>query len=885
MQNKIIIIDGMSCSACASNIEKKLNNNEFVEKAVVNLTTKKLSIDFNEMKIKLDDIENIIESLGYIPQVENKIKEVRIPIENITCATCAQTVDKFINKLDGIKSTNVNGLTKIATVRYDIDKIRISNIKKQIIKAGYKPLNIIKEEKIIEKKEKSFFGIRFKVAITFAIPLFLLSMGPMIGLKVPNIIDMSSNPINHTLLQFLLLIPILIAGKRFYISGYKSLFKGYPNMDSLVAVSTSAAIFFGIYAFYQIYNGNVEYANDLYIESAGTIIALIMFGKSLEEKSKKKTSKAIDKLINLKPIEAIVIDSNEEILIPIDEVEVGDIVLIKPGVKVPVDGVVIDGESYIDEAMISGESIPKLKKIKSQVIGGTMNKNGSLLVKTEKVGKDTVLSNIIRMVEEAQNTKAPIARLADIISGYFVPAVIFIAIISSLLWFVFTHDSSLAIRIFVTVLVIACPCALGLATPTAIMVGTGKGAENGILIRSGEALETLHKIDAVVLDKTGTITEGKPSVTDIIKYSNDSIEEELLMIASLEKKSEHPLSLAIVDKIINEDTVLMDVEYFENIPGKGLKGKINNKNILIGNEKLMGNLVLENIKKDALKLSNEAKTPIYYSVNDKIICLFGIRDEIKTSSKKAIKLLKDRNIKVFMITGDHINTASAIAKEVGIENVIADVLPSEKLNEVKKLKEKGHIVAMVGDGINDAPALAQADVGIAIGSGTDIALESADIVLMKNSLLDVTSAIKLSKAVITNIKQNLFWAFFYNILGIPIAAGVLYIFGGPLLRPMYAAFAMSLSSVTVVSNALRLRNFKIEDMEDKIMTKELLIEGMMCSHCEGRVRTELLKLDGLKLINISAEKNNAVIKINEGIKNEMLMKAVDDAGYKITKII
>ncbi|SHK26511.1 copper-translocating P-type ATPase [Paramaledivibacter caminithermalis] len=650
---------------------------------------------------------------------------------------------------------------------------------------------------------------KFIVAISFTIPLLYIAMGHMVGLPLPNFINPHFYPLNFALVQLSLTIPVVIAGYKFYTVGFKALFRKSPNMDSLIAVGTSAAIIYGLYATYKIMNGYTQYAKDLYFETAGVIIALIMLGKYLETRSKGKTSEAIKKLIGLQPKTATIIQGNEEIIIPIEEVEVGDIILVKPGEKIPVDGEVTYGHSSVDESMLTGESIPVEKNIGDKVVGASINKNGVLRIKATKVGKDTALAQIIKLVEEAQGSKAPIAKLADIIAGYFVPIVMGIAVLAGLLWYITGYGAVFSLTMFISVLVIACPCALGLATPTAIMVGTGKGAELGVLIKSGVALESAYKIDTIVLDKTGTITEGKPKVTNIITRGNYSQDSLLQIAATAEKGSEHPLGEAIVNKAEEKKISLLKAEDFYAIPGHGIEVTIEGDNILLGNEKLMKDRDIEvTLKDEAVQLAKEGKTPMFIAINNRLEGIIAVADVVKENSKEAIKRLHDMGIQVAMITGDNKRTADAIAKQVGIDIVLAEVLPEDKANEVKKFQEKGKKVAMVGDGINDAPALAMADIGIAIGSGTDVAMESADIVLMKSDLLDVVTAIKLSKSTIRNIKQNLFWAFAYNTAGIPLAAGLFYAFGGPKLNPMFAAAAMSMSSVSVVTNALRLRKFK-----------------------------------------------------------------------------
>ena len=630
------------------------------------------------------------------------------------------------------------------------------------------------------------------------------------GLKLPNIIDPMKNSFNFALVQFILTTIVIIIGNKFFKVGFKSLVKGSPNMDSLISIGSLASYLYSVYAMIEIYNGNSHAVHDkLYFESAATILTLITLGKYLETKTKGKTSEAIKKLMGLSPKTATIEKDGKEISISIDDVEVGDIIIVKPGEKLPVDGVVISGMTSIDESMLTGESIPVEKVEGSKVIGASINKNGLIKYKATKVGSDTTLSQIIKLVEEAQGSKAPIARLADVVSGYFVPIVIILALVSSIGWYIYERDFIFSLTIFTSVLVIACPCALGLATPTAIMVGTGKGAELGVLFKNGTALEETHKIQTVVFDKTGTITEGKPKVTDIINYGIE--EDELLAIAaSSEKGSEHPLGEAIVLEAENRKVKFRELESFKAISGKGITCTIENKEIILGNDKLMSayNIDIEKSNEAYNKLANEGKTPMFIAVNGELGGMIAVADTVKPSSKKAIERLHSMGIKVAMLTGDNKVTANAIAKEVNIDVVISDVLPNEKSNVIESFQKENRKVAMVGDGINDAPALAKADIGIAIGSGTDVAIESADVVLMKSDLEDVAIAIKLSKKTIANIKENLFWAFGYNTLGIPIAMGILHVFGGPLLNPMLAALAMSFSSVSVLLNALRLKGFK-----------------------------------------------------------------------------
>lgn len=723
-------------------------------------------------------------------------------------------MERALKKLDGVQDANVNLTTKKATMKYDGNIIKISEIKKAIEDAGFTPLDLemgagVDRDKIAKENEIRTLRERLITAAVFTVPLFYISMGHMIGMPLPKILDPVYNPLNFALVQMVLAILVMFAGRKFYTVGYKTLFRGTPNMDSLIAIATSAAFIYGLYAVIKIIGGNSDMVTELYFDSIGVIITLIMLGKYLESVSKGKTSEAIKALMGLQPKEATIIRDGKEVKIPIEEVEVGHVIVVKPGEKIPVDGIVTDGYTSVDESMLTGESIPVEKNKGDKVTGGSINKNGSITFETQKVGKDTVLAQIIKLVEDAQGSKAPIARMADVIARYFVPTVISIAVISGGMWYIAGKSFEFVLTVFISVLIIACPCALGLATPTAIMVGTGRGAEYGVLIKGGEALETAHKTDTVIFDKTGTITEGTPEVTDIIT-EHGILEDELLAVAvSAEKGSEHPLGEAIVKAGEEKGIELKNVEQFMAVPGHGIEAVIENKNVLLGNKKLMMDKDIEiTLQNESDRLAIEGKTPMYIAIDGRLAGIIAVADIVKESSKEAIDALHDMGIQVAMITGDNKGTAEAIARQVGIDIVLAEVLPGDKANEVKKLQEQGKKVAMVGDGINDAPALAQADIGIAIGSGTDVAMESADIVLMKSDLRDVVTAIQLSKKTIINIKQSLFWALGYNSIGIPIAAGVLYLLGGPLLNPMIGSAAMAMSSVSVVSNSLRLRKFK-----------------------------------------------------------------------------
>ncbi|WP_434293759.1 heavy metal translocating P-type ATPase [Clostridium botulinum] len=803
-------IEGMTCAACAKAVERVSKKLEGVQEANVNIATEKLSIIFDEKKCNTSDIEKAIEKAGYKAFLDGQ--HMNLKIEGMTCAACAKAVERVSRKLEGVIEANVNIATEKLDITFDKSKVSINDIKRAIEKAGYKALeekNIEEEKKGKEDAIKSLWR-RFIISLVFAVPLLTISMGSMMGLKLPKIINPMYNPLNFGLIQLILVIPIILVGNKFFRVGFKSLVKGSPNMDSLISIGTSAAVVYGIFAIFQISKGNMHYAHDLYFESGATILTLITLGKYLESVSKGKTSEAIKKLMALAPKNATIIRDNKEIIIPIEEVKINDIVLVKPGEKLPVDGEIIEGSTAIDESMLTGESLPVEKHIGDIAVAGSINKHGLIKYKATKVGKDTTLAQIIKLVEEAQGSKAPIARLADKISAYFVPTVIALAIISSLAWYVSGKSLIFSLTIFISVLVIACPCALGLATPTAIMVGTGKGAENGVLIKSGGALETAHKVQSIIFDKTGTITEGKPKVTDILVL--EGVEEKYLLqvAATAEKGSEHPLGEAIVKKAEEENLELFQGKDFRAIPGKGIEVIIEDKKVLLGNLRLMEEYEVEikDFMDKSHKLSKEGKTPMFIAIENKIKGIIAVADTLKENSKKAIEKLHNMGVEVVMITGDNKNTAEAIGKQVGIDKIFAEVLPSDKANWVKKLQQEEKIVAMVGDGINDAPALAQADIGIAIGSGTDVAIESADIVLIKSDLMDVPTALKLSRATIKNIKENLFWAFGYNTLGIPVAMGVLYIFGGPLLNPIIAAAAMSFSSVSVLLNALRLRRFE-----------------------------------------------------------------------------
>ena len=744
-------------------------------------------------------------------------KQKEYIIEGMSCASCAMTIENAVSKIPGVDKASVNLATEIMTVEAN-DSVTPEDIAKVVDGVGYsaRPRGKSVEEELEEKNEKKEAHLRemkrnLTISAIFTVPLLFIAMADMVGIPMPAFLSPMQSPVSYALIQLALSLPIVWIGRRFFVDGFKALSKGHPNMDSLVALGTSAAFLYSLYGTYHVLEGHAHFAMNLYYESAGVILTLITLGKYFEDVSKGKTSMAIQTLVGLAPKMATVLRDGQEVEVPVEEVQVGDLIRVKPGEKVPVDGIVTEGNSTVDESMLTGESIPVSKAVGDEVIGASLNKTGSFILKATKIGKDTALSQIIQLVEQAQGSKAPIAKLADKVSGVFVPIVIVLALVSGLAWYFLGQESWVfALTITISVLVIACPCALGLATPTAIMVGTGKGAENGILLKSGEALEEANHVNMVVFDKTGTITNGTPVVTDVV--TADSTDEDALirLAASLEVASEHPLGEAIVAKAKEQGAAFDEVTNFEAIPGFGIKGHVGETLVFLGNEKWMRENGLANVEMNekANSFAEQGKTPLYIGYNDAVQGLIVVADTVKESSARAIQTLHEMGIQVAMMTGDHERTAQAIAAEVGIDRVFSEVLPQDKANYVSKLQEEGYIVAMVGDGINDAPALAQAQVGIAIGTGTDVAIESADAVLMKSDLMDVPAMLKLSRATIRNIKENLFWAFAYNIIGIPFAMGVLHLFGGPLLNPMIAGAAMSFSSVSVVLNALRLKRWK-----------------------------------------------------------------------------
>ena len=880
----------------------------------------------------------------------------RFDVTGMTCSACSSHVEKSVSKLTGVENVSVNLLTNSMQVEFDENKLDTAGIIKAVEDAGYGAAvkdghaksgtktsgqSDSQENSGLSAVEQNVKNMkkRLIVSLIFWIPLMYVSMGHMIyqWLNIPmppftmNFLHGNENAITYAFTQFLLLLPILIANQKYFKNGFKTLWHRSPNMDSLIAIGAGAAILYGIFAIYRIGyamgHGDMavvhQYAHDLYFESAGTILTLITIGKYLETKSKGKTSEAITKLLNLAPKTVTVVRDGVEQVIDATDVEKGEIFLVKPGESVAVDGIVLEGKSSFDESAITGESIPVPKQEGDTIVSASINKSGLIRAKATKVGEDTTIAQIIRLVEEASSSKAPIAKMADKIAGVFVPAVITIALITGVIWLISGATFEFAMSTAIAVLVISCPCALGLATPVAIMVGTGKGAENGILIKSGDALETAHQIDTVVLDKTGTITQGKPVVTDIICAAGKNADKtQLLQIAgSLEKGSEHPLAEAIVNYCVTNNISLEKVTDFNALFGKGIEGTVSGTHYYAGNEKMMeekGISLSTEQKNQIRKLAKQGRTPLLFADKKQFLGIVAVADVVKPTSKEAVQKFRDYGIHVIMLTGDNEVTAQAIKEQVGIDEVIAGVLPTQKEEKISALKQAGHKVAMIGDGVNDAPALASADVGIAIGAGTDVAIESADIVLMKNDLLDAVGAVKLSRAVIRNIKENLFWAFFYNSIGIPLAAGVLYPLFQIKLNPMFGAAAMSLSSVCVVSNALRLRWVKLHDVKktqiepyqdvaastiadinqhnaldnnikstnndkgESTMTTTISIEGMMCAHCQAHVEKALKEVAGVTEVTVSLENKNAVVTGDASV--EALKQAVVDAGYEVTDV-
>ncbi|MCH5209571.1 MAG: heavy metal translocating P-type ATPase [Oscillospiraceae bacterium] len=826
----------------------------------------------------------------------------KFDVTGMTCSACSAHVEKSVSKLKGVNSVNVNLLRNNMQVDFDENTVTVTDIINAVKEGGYGAAVAGEKEIKDTKTNDEISSVKFRLIVSIAclVPLMYISMGHMWGFPFLGIFHGSENAVTFAFTQLLLTLPIIYVNRKYFINGFKTLIHRAPNMDALIAIGSGAAFVHGVVTLYLIGyalgHGNMDAAHshmmDLYFESSATILTLITVGKFLEARAKGKTSQAIEKLVDLTPKTASVIRDGKETVVSVEDVRVGEIVVVKAGQAVPLDGRVTEGNGTVDESAITGESIAVEKNVGDSVTGATICKSGYFKFEVEKVGEDTTLSQIIRLVEEASSSKAPISKLADKVAGIFVPAVISIAAVTVIVWLILGYGISFALSMGISVLVISCPCALGLATPTAIMVGTGRGAQYGILIKSAESLETAHKIDTVVLDKTGTITEGRPSVTDVCPVSV-SEKELLILAASVEVKSEHPLAKAILEKA--EELSLKNVTDFNQIEGQGVKGVIDGKTILAGNYRMMKENGIETA--EDTRFASEGKTALYFAADNKFIGIIAAADTIKKDSKQAIEDMRKMGLDIIMLTGDNKITAEAIKNQISVTKAIAEVLPADKEAEVRKLQNEGHRVAMVGDGINDAPALTRADVGIAIGAGTDIAIESADIVLVKSGLQDVVTAIELSRATIKNIKENLFWAFFYNVLGIPIAAGVLYGIAGLKLNPMIAALAMSFSSVFVVSNALRLRFFKpkrsdapVEKIkENKIkeenkMTKTIRINGMMCSHCTGRVSDALNAIDGVTAEVTLDNGGQAVVTLNKDVSNETLTKTVTDAGYEVVGI-
>lgn len=864
----------------------------------------------------------------------------------MSCAACSSRIEKSVSALPGMEECSVNLLKNSMVVNYDSNSLNSAQIIQAVEKAGYGASLQAESQKrsaagnpqtdSVNKAKKEYEAMKRRViwSFVFTIPLFYLSMGRMLHWPLPDCFLGTENAMIYAMTQFLLLLPVVFINSKYYRVGFKTLSHGSPNMDSLIALGSGASLLYGVYALYKIAfgfgHGDLamveQFSHDLYFEGAGTILTLITLGKFFEARAKGKTSDAINELLNLAPKTATVIRNNAESVIPVEEVEKGDILIVKAGESVPVDGILLEGTASVDESAITGESIPVDKQSGDKLIGATVNKSGYFKMQATKVGDETALAQIIRLVDEATSSKAPIAKLADKVAGVFVPIVIGIAILAAVIWLLCGATFEFALTIAVSVLVVSCPCALGLATPTAIMVGTGRGAANGILIKSAEALETAHSVQTVVMDKTGTITQGKPVVTDVICQPQISQTTLLQMAASLEKLSEHPLAHAIVSEAERQQISFLPVQNFGQIPGQGIKGIINGEECLAGNRKMMNAFSIYDNALEQLqnRMASDGKTPLFFAAAGKLLGVIAVADVVKPTSRQAIQDLKSLGIEVVMLTGDNAKTAEAIRRQVGVDRVIAEVLPQDKEREIRRLQESGKKVAMVGDGINDAPALVRADVGIAIGAGTDVAMESADIVLMKNDLLDVVGAIELSKATIRNIKENLFWAFFYNVIGIPIAAGCYYTAFQLKMNPMVAALAMSFSSVFVVSNALRLRFFKPKHgsgaanskadftpepvskasgsisavpvkQENRIpssnlhtggitMRKQLFIEGMMCQNCVKHVTKALTGVDGVSDISVNLEGKSATIQAEESVKDEALKAAIAEAGYEVTAI-
>ncbi|WP_045212334.1 heavy metal translocating P-type ATPase [Desulfonatronovibrio magnus] len=813
-------IKGMTCSACAARVERAAAWVDGVEKASINQATEVLHVEAGQ-ELNTEEILGAVQKAGYEATLqEDDVRTVRLKVKGMTCAACVARVENLLKKQPGVREAFVNLAGETATVKIT-SRANMKSIAQASEKAGY-PIDVMKDESPDYQEDQSvrLNEMRSKaiLAMAFAIPLMVVSMGEMVGIPLPGIISHHANPLNFALAQLFLTLPIVWSGRHFYRYGFRNLIHGAPNMDSLIAIGTGAALVYSTWNLVEIFLGHMPHqrAMDLYYESAAVIIAMVSLGKYLEQKAKTKTSDAIRQLIKLRPDKAVVLENGEQITINVEDIQKGQVLVVRPGERIPVDGIVVRGSSAVDESMLTGESIPKTKEEGDRVYGGTLNTNGNIRFKAENVGSETALARIIKMIEDAQGSKAPIASMVDRVSLYFVPVVIILAFVSGLAWlFIGQAEFTFALRIFIAVLVIACPCALGLATPTAIMVGTGRGAQLGVLIKGGEVLEAAKSVQVVIFDKTGTLTKGKPSLTDTILVDEKENRDELLRyLFAVEDQSEHPLAKAVVESLKDEiQGEGIEPDNFQSIPGKGVSARINNRKIIVGSFGLFEELMPEVLRLSFLEetrktLSAQGKTPLLVSLDEKIVMALGVADEIRPEAPEVIQKLKSAGIKVVMLTGDNAVTAEAIAKKAGIDDVRAQVLPENKASEVQAYQQQGYKVAMVGDGINDAPALTVADVGISMGTGIDVAIESGDVVLMRGDLTGVLTALDLSRATVRNIRQNLFWAFIYNVCGLPVAAGLLKLFGGPTLSPMFAGAAMAMSSVSVVTNALRLRFYK-----------------------------------------------------------------------------